>query len=202
MKPERIFSPRKPLLFLLCFGAVFSSVATGPPHKRAAGPPPWEAANPIKPLPASPLGISSSLDQLPVPPTPQTVRLGRWLFYDKRLSKDSTISCATCHHPNNAFSERTPISTGIANRKGARKAPSIVNLAWTFYPHFFWDGRSPSLEDQAKGPIINPIEMGMDSHHELVKRLQAVRGYRPYFAEAFGDARVTIDRIAKAIADY
>jgi cytochrome c peroxidase len=80
----------------------------------------WDAANPVQPLPASPLGIDSKLTDLKQAPTPQRVRLGRWLFYDKRLSADGTIACATCHAPEHAFSELTPVSTGIRGQKGGR----------------------------------------------------------------------------------
>jgi cytochrome c peroxidase len=133
--------------------------------------------------------------------TPAKVRLGRWLFHDRRLSADRTISCATCHEPARAFSEPRPHSTGIRGQQGTRKAPPIVNAAWPVYPVFFWDGRAPSLAAQAKGPIENPVEMG-SSHAAVVATLSAVAGYRPYFAEAFGDPVVDIDRVAEAIAAY
>lgn len=96
----------------------------------------WDAANPVQPLPASPLGIDSKLTDLKTVPTPQRVRLGRWLFYDKRLSADGTIACATCHAPEHAFSELTPVSTGIRGQKGGRKAPSFINQAWILFPHW------------------------------------------------------------------
>ncbi|MCC6850169.1 MAG: cytochrome-c peroxidase [Deltaproteobacteria bacterium] len=162
--------------------------------------PPWEAANPIKPLPKPPLGIYSKLEDLPTPPTPERVRLGRWLFFDTRLSGDNTISCATCHQPEHGFSELTPHSTGIRGQQGARKAPGFVNLAWTIFPNFFWDGRAASLEEQALGPIANPIEMG--STHEAMVKTCEMKGYRPYFKEAFGSEEVTKERVAHAIADY
>ena len=121
-----------------------------------------------QPLPKPPLGISSSLSELKEPPSPERVRLGRWLFYDKRLSADGSVSCASCHQSEHAFSESTPNSTGIRGQKGGRKAPSFVNQAWTLYPHFFWDGRAGSLEEQALGPIANPIEMG-NTHEAMIK---------------------------------
>jgi cytochrome c peroxidase len=163
--------------------------------------PEWEQANPIQSLPEPPLGITTTFADLEEPPTPERVRLGRWLFYDTRLSADGTISCATCHRPENAFSEPTPVSTGIDGQKGTRKAPSFVNLAWTLYPHFFWDGRASSLEDQALGPIDNPIEMG-NTHDAMLHTLQEVPGYARYFGEAFGTPEITAPRVAKAIADY
>lgn len=163
--------------------------------------PEWDRQNPVRPLPAPPLGIDQKLTDLPDPPTPERVRLGRWLFYDKRISADGTISCATCHRPENAFSEDTPVSTGIRGQKGGRKSPSFVNLAWTLYPHFFWDGRAKSLEEQALGPIANPVEMG-STHEAMVSSLGKIRAYAGYFKEAFGDETITKDRVAKAIADY
>lgn len=177
-----------------------------PPAHAGKPPPPaaeqlLEAVNPLVPLPKPPLGITSSFEELEDPPTPERVRLGRWLFYDKRLSRDGTVSCATCHRPENAFSEPTPVSTGIAGQKGRRKAPSFLNLAWTLNSNFFWDGRASSLEEQALGPIANPIEMG-NTHEAVVAAIRGIQGYRTYFQRAFGSEEVTLDRIAKAIADY
>ena len=98
----------------------------------------------------------------PVPPdNPQTTRkilLGKQLYFDTRLSKDNTISCATCHSPTMGWSDKGPTSKGIDGQMGGRRAPPASNSA--YMPLQFWDGRSPSLEDQAKGPIQNPIEMG------------------------------------------
>src|SRR5512134_2257686 len=85
-------------------------------------PPAWEVANPITPVPAGPLGTEINLAALPEPPTPERIRLGRWLFYDKRLSGDNTISCSSCHRPEHAFSEPTPVSSGVKNQRGGRKA--------------------------------------------------------------------------------
>lgn len=169
---------------------------------------PWEQANPVVPIPDPPLGIGTEaslprkLTDFPDPPTPERVRLGRWLFFDKRLSADDTLACATCHRPENAFSEPTPVSTGIRGQKGGRKAPSFVNQAWTSLPHFFWDGRAGSLEEQAAGPMINPIEMGNKDHTIVVAKIAAIPSYPKYFTEAFGTADVTLERITKAIADY
>jgi cytochrome c peroxidase len=144
-------------------------------------------------------------------PTPARARLGRWLFYDARLSADGTVSCATCHRPEHAFSEPAPVSTGVYGRRGRRKAPSLVNLgARTILPDlpeheqgpmFFWDGRATSLEAQALVPIANPTEMGMD-HQAMVTTLTAVAGYRPYFRESFGSDAITAERVASALADY
>ena len=135
------------------------------------------------------------------PPSPASVRLGRWLFYDTRLSADNTLACASCHKPEYAFSEPTPVSTGIRGQKGTRKAPTFINKAVTLAPHFFWDGRASSLEDQVLGPIANPIEMG-NTHEAMIDTLSRVQGYKPYFKEAFGAEEITKERVAQAIADY
>jgi cytochrome c peroxidase len=163
--------------------------------------PEWELANPVVALPEPPLGVDHSFGELQDPPTPERVRLGRWLYYDTRLSADNTISCATCHRPENAFSEPTPVSTGIRGQKGNRKAPTFINAAWALFPHTFWDGRAGSLEEQALGPVANPIEMG-NTHEAMIQTIQGIEGYQKYFEEAFGSPEITKERIAKAIADY
>ena len=164
--------------------------ARGHGRRLPAPAPPWEAANPIRPLPEAPLGPDVNLAALPDPPTPARVRLGRWLFYDTRLSADGTVACATCHQPEHAFSQPTAVSTGVGGQKGRRKAPSFVNDAVSLYPHFFWDGRADSLEEQALGPMENPIEMG-NTHEQMIETLIGIPGYRPYFAEAFGSDEIT-----------
>ena len=163
--------------------------------------PPWELDNQVVPLPEPPLGVDKTWSDLEEPPTPERVRLGRWLYYDTRLSADNTISCATCHRPENAFSEPTPVSTGIGGQKGNRKAPTFLNAAWALFPHTFWDGRAGSLEEQALGPVANPIEMG-NTHDAMIQTIRGIEGYAPYFEQAFGSPEVTEERIAKAIADY
>ncbi len=190
--------------YLMAMAMVASMFAVGQviaDETTTSAPPAWEKENPIKPLPKPPLGIESTLQSLKNPPTPETVRLGRWLYFDKRLSSDNTISCATCHLPEYAFSELTPVSTGIHGKKGNRKAPSFINQAWTIYPHFFWDGRAGSLEEQALGPVANPIEMG-NTVEDMIASLSDIKPYAAYFKEAFGTEEITKDRVAKAIADY
>lgn len=185
---------RVPLLSGLLLCLLYAGCADAPP-------PSWDAANPLRPLPPPPLGTDIDWAELPDPPTPERVRLGRWLFYDTRLSADGTVSCATCHRPEHAFSEPTPVSTGIRGQKGTRKAPTFINQAVTVSPHFFWDGRAASLEEQALGPVANPIEMG-NTHASMIATLSRVDGYGPYFEAAFGSSRVTPERVAHAIADY
>jgi len=133
------------------------------------------------------------------PYTAQKAELGRLLFFDPRLSADFSITCGTCHSPRFGFSDGAPVSTGIRGQKGTRRAPTIVNTAFVFVQ--FWDGRAPTLEEQVKGPMANPIEMGA-SHEVIVSRLQSVAGYRTLFSRTFGTEDITIDKVAKAIATF
>ena len=148
-----------------------------------------------------PLGLEQDYMQIPEdnPLTPEKAELGKLLYFDPRLSKDGTVSCATCHHPAKGFTDQAPVSTGVGGQKGTRSAPAVINAAFMFSQ--FWDGRARTLEDQAKGPIENPIEMG-NTHEGAVNSVKAVKGYAPYFQAAFGSEEVTMDRIAKAIASF
>lgn len=165
--------------------------------------------NPIRPNAAPPYGMEEFFAEAAPQPAPERVRLGRWLFFDERLSADKTVSCATCHKPEHAFSELTPTPTGVGGQQGRRKTPSLINLgARTVLPGegdpgatFFWDGRAASLEQQALMPIADPKEMGF-AHPAMITRLSNVPGYGPYFREAFGSDKVTTERIAAALADY
>jgi cytochrome c peroxidase len=127
------------------------------------------------------------------------VELGYLLYFDKRLSFDNTVSCASCHHPDKGWTDQARVSTGILGQQGARSAPTVVNAAYMFSQ--FWDGRAGSLEEQALGPLINPIEMGNPDHASVVKQLKAIPGYDGYFQKAFGES-VSKENIAKAIAAF
>lgn len=134
------------------------------------------------------------------PLTVQGVALGKALFFDPILSLDSTISCATCHRPELAFTDGGGVSKGFAGRKGLRSAPTLLNVGF-HYKGLFWDGRSPSLEEQALHPISDSVEMAGD--WVLVEqRLRDHQQYISQFKQAFGE--VTIDRylVAKALAQY
>lgn len=147
-----------------------------------------------------PLGLKSAPDVPSANPlTDAKVALGKLLYFDKRISGDGTVSCATCHDPQRGWTDRSPVSTGIRGQKGGRSAPTVLNAAYMEVQ--FWDGRAKSLEEQAKGPVQNPIEMG-STHPETVKRIAAVKGYRPLFKAAFGDETVDIERVAQAIASF
>jgi len=167
----------------------------------ARGRPNLEAANPVRPLPRPPAGLNR-LEDLPTPPVPQRVRLGRWLFYDRRLSADGTVSCATCHIPERAFSNTTRVAIGIGGQAGHRKTPSFINAERAFGPkRFGWDGHAASLEEQSLLPLANPAEMG-STGCRIVDTLNGIPGYARYFQQAFGDPAITRNRVGSALADY
>ena len=133
------------------------------------------------------------------PLTRDKIELGRLLFFDKRLSKDNTIACASCHMAQFAFTDGRPVSTGIRGQKGGRSAPASFNRL--FSKAQFWDGRAATLEDQSVGPFINPIEHGFANHDEMVAKMKKIPGYRKLFKEVFG-GDITIDGVGKAIASF
>ena len=154
---------------------------------------------------ATPLTLSlpANFPELPTtrdnPLTVEGVALGRRLFYDPILSGDSTQACASCHLQENAFGDFRRVSTGIHGIQGTRQATSVVNPAWI--PEMFWDGRAEGLEGQAREPVPNPIEMDLP-WTEAVARLQSHAEYPDLFCAAFGDSRVTQNRVVKAIAQF
>ena len=146
-----------------------------------------------------PLGLPPVSFPAENPYTVEKAELGRLLYFDKRLSADASVSCASCHDPKFAFTDGAATSTGIKGQKGGRSAPTIINRAYTLAQ--FWDGRAATLEEQAKGPMANPIEMG-NTHDAIVTNLKNVAGYRPLFEKAFGTAEIDIERVAMAIACF
>lgn len=174
--------------------------------RRFAGRP-VEAAPPAQASdfqPAIPQGIPPELWHRAVPAdnrvTAEKVRLGEALYFDKRLSADGSLSCATCHDPAAAFADNNLLAVGVGGRKGARNAPTVLNAM--FGEALFWDGRSLSLEEQVKQPLVNPVEMGMPNFDVVVARVSAVPEYRRGFRRAFKGEGITIETIAKAIASY
>jgi cytochrome c peroxidase len=134
------------------------------------------------------------------PTTPEKVELGKMLYFDKRLSQNGTVSCQSCHNVMEGGDDSRPTSVGVGAQLGPRNAPTVFNSA--FHASQFWDGRAASLEEQAKGPITNPVEMGMPDLSLAMERVRQLDGYVPYFNAAFGTDEITIDRIAQAIAAY
>lgn len=131
-------------------------------------------------------------------PTPEKIALGKQLFFDGRLSADNKVSCATCHDPEKGFSNGDQFATGVDGKKGGRNSPTVINSA--FHTFQFWDGRAKTLEEQALGPIGNPIEMNMKLE-DVVAKLNKIEGYKKQFQAIFG-TDVTSEGMAKAIAAY
>lgn len=146
-----------------------------------------------------PLGLPA----VPVPvdnqPTLQTVALGRRLFYEQRLSKDNSLSCASCHNPKLDFTDGRRVAKGVGGATGLRNVPTVLNAA--YLPLLFWDGRAKDLEQQAGSPISDPIEMNQ-SHKVTVAKLARDPEYRTMFADAFGSSDITIGRVEKALASF
>ncbi len=160
-----------------------------------------DPANFVELTPILPLGLSQGaaqivgLDENPL--TRAKIELGRQLYFDTRLSKNSTVSCASCHDPSMGYSAHTKTGIGIDGQAGGRNSPVAYNRILSGKQ--FWDGRVDSLEAQAVGPIANPIEMGF-THEGVVERLAGIPVYAKQFEKVFGG--VTIDAVGKAIAAF
>jgi cytochrome c peroxidase len=133
------------------------------------------------------------------PMTKEGVSLGRMLFYEERLSGDNSMSCATCHAPENSFTDPNQFSTGIDGIAGTRNSMALINLGWQKF--FFWDGRAKSLEEQILEPIPNPLEMHQ-KWKDAVSKLQQDVEYRNMFYKAFGEEGIDSIKVSKAIAQF
>lgn len=136
------------------------------------------------------------------PITPEKVELGRMLYFETRLSKNQDVSCNSCHDLNKYGVDGKPTSPGHKKQLGGRNSPTVYNAGG--HTLQFWDGRAPNLEEQAKGPILNPVEMAMPSQERVVETLKSIPGYVTAFQKAFpGQAdAVTYDNMAKAIGAF
>lgn len=159
------------------------------------------------PAKSDPLVIPVGFKRPPIPAdnplTADKVALGRQLFYEVKLSRDNSLSCAGCHATSSSFSDAgKQTSLGVLNQRGTRNAPSLVNIAYD--TSFFWDGRARTLEQQATMPITNPIELGSvgTDSVRVITKLSADPFYQKLFANAFGDSKITFDRIGKALASF
>ncbi len=132
------------------------------------------------------------------PLTRAKIELGRQLYFDGRLSQDGTVSCASCHHPDFGYAKNTQFGEGVGGQLGGRNSPVAYNRILSSAQ--FWDGRAATLEEQAVGPIANPIEMS-NTHEACVACLGGIEGYRVQFEKIFPDG-VTIDNVGKAIASF
>ncbi|QDU74688.1 Cytochrome c551 peroxidase precursor [Bremerella volcania] len=141
-------------------------------------------------------GQITGLDENPM--TRAKIELGRQLYFDPRLSSDSTISCASCHHPDYGWAFNSQFGIGVDGQQGGRNSPVSFNRILSGAQ--FWDGRAATLEEQAVGPIANPIEMA-NTHDVAVKTLKEIPGYKAQFEKIFDDG-VNIDNVGKAIATF
>jgi len=206
----------------LAMGALIAVVlagCSGEEESDALGTAPRPVIDPAAPAPAV---VASSVDRdalrarasaifgaLPAeaanpdnPITSAKVELGRILYYDPRLSKNHDVSCNTCHLLDRGGVDGEPTSTGHRGQRGARNAPSVYNAA--LHIAQFWDGRAADVEEQAKGPVLNPVEMAMPSEEAVIAVLESIPGYAPLFAAAFpGDENpITYDNMARAIGAF
>ena len=163
-----------------------------------------EALPKLSPSPAgkTPPGVDSIMWDAFVPKdnpmTEKRVELGKRLYFETKLSKDGTVSCATCHDVTRSFTDRRPVSEGVGGALGRRNAPTTMNAALLQVQ--FWDGRASDLEDQAGQPILNPVEMALSTEEEAVQLLKDA-GYDPAFEEAYGSS-VNYADIERALAAF
>ncbi|MCU0726781.1 MAG: c-type cytochrome [Planctomycetes bacterium] len=152
---------------------------------------------------APPLGLPAVPVPADNPQTPEKISLGRKLFHDKSFSKTGDVACATCHDAGKAFTDSPlKVSEGIQKLKGTRNAPTVVNSV--YFRTFFWDGRSPDLEDQAQHPFVNPVEMGLANHDPILAIVRTKPDYVEAFRKVFGkegDA-ITMKEVLMAIAAF
>lgn len=191
-KQEEQTSKPLALLALAIFGTAFLLAGAAPKSQMA---------NEEKFELEFPLGLDEDTFQLPKsnPLTKKKIELGHLLYFDKRLSRDGSIACASCHIPSLAFTDGQPVSQGIKHQQGGRSAPTSINRG--FGKSHFWDGRATTLEDQSVGPFFSPVEHGFQSKEELVAKINKIKGYRKLFEEAFG-SEITVETIGKAIASF
>ena len=174
----------------------FAALALGSPASKALAVDLSESFLPLfKPLP----------NEVPCPDNELTearIDLGRMLFFDKRFSKNQDVSCNSCHNVAKYGTDNSPTSTGHKGQKGGRSAPTVYNAA--LHIAQFWDGRAPTVEEQAKGPPLNPIEMAMSSKEAIEKVISSIPGYQEAFKKAFpGEANpISYDNFGKAIGAF
>jgi cytochrome c peroxidase len=143
-------------------------------------------------------------EQPPIAPdnplTIQGVRLGRMLFYEKRMSKDGSISCASCHRQADAFTDTARFSEGVRGKLGGRQAMAVFNMAWNGN-EFFWDGRSHLLRDQSLKPVEDSLEMD-ESVTNVIAKLKTDQNYKDQFVRAFGSSEITKERMQLALEQF
>jgi cytochrome c peroxidase len=189
----------------LCFSCKKNDEVNNPVENQYINLPttPFNYANPD--IPAHVLNDPGLLaaDNTPFtnPVTDAGATLGRVLFYDKNLSKNKTIACASCHQQANGFSDPLVLSDGFEGGKTGRHSMGLVNARFYNNGRFFWDERAASLEAQVLLPMQDPVEMGM-TLDSVVGRVSALPYYSTLFTDAFGDETVSAERISRALAQY
>lgn len=186
--------------------AILLAACSGEPAKPEPTPEPVEAPKP----PPEPAGPKHTNIFAPLPehmhgdkvPEKALVDLGRMLYYDARLSKNHDVACNSCHLLDAYGVDNKPTSPGHKGQLGGRNSPTSYNAA--LHLAQFWDGRAPSVEEQAKGPVLNPVEMAMPSEESVVKVLRSIPGYQEAFKAAFpGDAEpISYNNMAVAIGTF
>ena len=167
------------LLFFVCIVSYIATVAFA------------EDAKPPRGLGAVPVPKDN-------PQSAEKVELGKQLYFDKRLSGDNAVACASCHDPKKGWSNADKTAEGFGGQRGGRSAPTVINSAYQAFQ--FWDGRAKSLEQQALGPIANPIEMNLPIE-KAVEKIGSIKGYQEQFQKVFGEP-VTAVNLGKAIAAF
>jgi len=218
MNSARDLCPRRPLVTIavLLVGSVFAparltdlAVAADVPRgDHGAATMEYQLRQLDKLMPAAdvgraPPGFDQVIWEASIPPdnalTPERVALGRKLYFEKRLSADGTVSCATCHDVTRGFTDQLAVSEGIKDQHGRRNAPTTLNVV--LLRTLFLDGRSPTLDHQARMPIVNPIEMGMADGAAAVRAIQDDREYQAAFQRAYG-REVNYEDMGRAIAAF
>lgn len=143
------------------------------------------------------------LDSMPYPadniPSAEKRDLGKMLFFDPRLSASGQIACGSCHEPQLGWGDGKRVANGHDRKTGNRNAMTLLNVG--YYETLFWDGRAHSLEDQARFPVQDHVEMNLDIK-EMEKKVRQFKGYEPMFQKAFGSTEINLEKIFKAIATF
>lgn len=165
-------------------------------------PEPVEEAAPAFEVPAQHAALFKPVQAIPVPPKSKAVvELGRMLYYETRLSKGQDLSCNSCHVLDAYGVDNKPTSPGHKGQLGSRNSPTVYHA----FSHVaqFWDGREPDVEAQAKGPILNPVEMAMPDGDAVVALLNTIPGYHTAFASAFPtESAISYDHVGTAIGAF
>jgi cytochrome c peroxidase len=208
-KSDGVWSSRRTALFILALAACGAPAVAGEPatapHGALPMPQQQQRLDQLIPgLTTPPPGIDpTAWTSIYVPAgnelTADRIALGRKLYFDTHLSKDRTLACATCHDVSRGFTDHRSVSEGIGDHLGKRSAPTTMNAA--LLQTQFWDGRSPSLEEQAKLPILNPIEMGHSDSASAMAAVQSDPSYQGLFQKAYGRAP-NYDDLGRALASF